>query len=209
MESVTYDLGMRKKRMHNTVKRRREIHNNEFYFFSFMERKSKEIVSKERSLSIFNNIKSFTSDRINDIESISSFIGSCLEFINGDNRGEMIESVRDMNIFIKDTIYCIFTKTMHSGDGSHRMIFLHFKKSRLNIRDSCFSVVELERNIFREIGRTVFTDITVIGNDKNDRDRAKGEMFKFDRSQTFRDMMVKGRTVRTDKRNDRRLKMNE
>ena len=98
---------------------------------------------------------------------------------------------------------------MHSGDGSHRIIFLHFKKSRLNIRDSCFSVVELERNIFREIGRTVFTDIKVIGNDKNDRDRAKGEMFKFDRSQTFRDMMVKGRTVRTDKRNDRRLKMNE
>ena len=121
----------------------------------------------------------------------------------------MIEPVRDMNIFIKDTIYCIFTKTMHSGDGSHRIIFLHFKKSRLNIRDSCFSVVELERNIFREIGRTVFTDITVIGNDKNDRDRAKGEMFKFNRSQTFRDMMVKGSTVRTDKRSDRRLKMNE
>ena len=109
MESVTYDLGMRKKRMHNTVKRRREIHNNEFYFFSFMERKSKEIVSKERSFSIFNNIKSFTSDRINDIESISSFIGSCLEFINGDNRGEMIESVRDMNIFIKDTICLLYT----------------------------------------------------------------------------------------------------
>ena len=67
----------------------------------------------------------------------------------------MVESIWDMDIFIEDAIHGILAKTMHSENGSHGMIFMHFKKSGLNIGNGCFSVVELKRNVFNEIGRTV------------------------------------------------------
>ncbi|WP_239480091.1 hypothetical protein [Massilimicrobiota timonensis] len=67
----------------------------------------------------------------------------------------MVESIWDMDIFIEDAIHGIFAKTMYSGNGSYGMIFMHFKKSRLDIGNGCFSVVELKRNVFNEIGRTV------------------------------------------------------
>lgn len=208
MKSVTYNLSMREKRMHDALKGTRKIHDDDLDLFSFIKRKLEEIVLEERGFSIFDDIKGLTGNRVNDVEGIGSFIAGCLKFVNGDDRGKMIESIRDMDIFIEDAIHGILAKTVHSGNGSHGMIFMHFKKSRLNIRNGCFSVVELKRNVFNEIGRTVIAYISVIRDDKDNRERAKGEMLKVDGSSPFGDVMTIGTAMRADKRRDLRFKVN-
>ncbi len=68
MKSVTYNLSMRKERMHEALKGTRKIHNDDLDFFSFIKRELEEIVLEKRDFSVFDDIKGFTSNRINDVE---------------------------------------------------------------------------------------------------------------------------------------------
>lgn len=113
-----------------------------------------------------------------------------------------------MDIFIKDAIYGVLAKAMHSGDRSYGMIFNHFKKRRLSIKNSCFSIIELRRDIFIKTSVTVLASKAMIVDTQNNKHGTKREMFELNGFSTFRNMMTNGTTVRTKKIIDGRFKMN-
>jgi len=51
---------------------------------------------------------------------------------------------------------------MHSGNGSHGMIFIEFKENILDIRNSCLSAVKLKRNILNKIMMAMPADESMI-----------------------------------------------
>ena len=117
--------------------------------------------------------------------------------------------MRNRDIISKDSIDSILTKTMHSRNRGHGMIFIKFKKCTLNIRNSCLSVIKLKRDSFSEIMRTVFAYKSVVMNNQNNRQRTKREVPELNRTSTFRDMMVNSTTMRTSDITNRRFKINE
>lgn len=120
----------------------------------------------------------------------------------------MIESVRDMDIFIEYAIQGVLAKAMHSGDGGHGMIFKHFKKSRLNIRDSCFSIIELKKDIFIKISATVLVYKTIVVGNQNNKHGIKRNVLKLRETSAFKNVMINAITLRVNKIINGRFKMN-
>lgn len=101
----------------------------------------------------------------------------------------LLITMRNRDIICKDSIDSISTKDMHSGNRGHGMIFVEFKKSTLNIGYMGFSVIELKRDIFSKVMRTVFAYKPVVMNDQNNRHRIEREVFELNRKSSFRDMI--------------------